>query len=280
MKNSQDKILTEEIESHIRSQIPFISKNIQEAIGKGFGTRAKLFAKEVGLRTLAGLRNASAPGRMEAERILQSNLYGELEPHLKSVGINPNHFKMVMTQYPKTRPTPPPSTAPKDVHYAHAAAMEAYNERQKLESQIEFHSRFNPNLRSALRSLRRSDVLGRRSLQRTLTDSDVTNPSGLMGRAEAIRQQRKQLQAQRRSEIPLEYSQYKNAIMSTPLFKKQSGTSVPVPTGSRQNLLVKSQGPARYTFTVGGPSPGPKLLDPNLKLRLMGRILQGIETVI
>lgn len=266
MKNTQDKILKEEIESYIRSKIPSISKNIHEAYGEGLLKRAGMLIKQKYLegKIKRGLKSRGID--QQARQVVIDQLHQELAPHLESVGISSKEYRRALSK-PDAR----------QIQAAHVAGtlttemLNQHNERLRVEGAVQRAAQFNPEISNLLYRIRRQSVKGRSGDREALRQTDPTLSGSLANKVSQLRQQREQMRQQRIDKIPVEYSQY------SPKFIFGSPASLSV-LGSKNRL-------ARVTKPLPPVIPGAlahriPLHSPEAELTGLGRILSKIETIV
>lgn len=260
MTKNTDKLICEEVERHIRSQIPLIVKNLKEAYGQGFVQRLKLFGREMGNRTLAALDRESVARKAEMNDYLRRSREKILDVHLARSNINPDKYRTAMS-YSPVKPIQPTTNNP--AHWTqYYNQLDAWNERQAMDQHINQARLLNPNLAKIIDKMeKQSQSYSRDIYQATLrTDPTLSGfPPSSARKAELLRQQRMAMKKQRKQAIPGEYESYGSHPGTSGVFTPRPGWG------------------AKY---LTRPTPGALGPAPSLALTRLGKILQGIETIV
>jgi hypothetical protein len=260
MSSNQDQILTEQVERYIRSNIPFMVKNLHEAYGEGFGTRLKLFGKEMGNRALAALDRETFRRKSEMNDYLQKSREKILDVHLTKSNINPDRYRTAMS-YSPVQPTAPTTNNP--AHWnQYYNQMDAWNERQAIEQHVNAAKLKNPGLARIMDKMQKqSQSYGRDIYQAALrADPTISGfPPSAARKVELLRQQRMAMKKQRKQAIPGEYHTYGSYPATSGVFGPRPGFGAKLLSRARPGAL--------------GPAP-------TVDLTGLGKVLQGLETII
>ena len=291
-----DKLICEEISQHIRSQIPLIARNLHEAFGQGFGERLGLLAREVGNRIKTQYHKQAAEGRQEMVKMLAPETLDARNKALKTIGIDHREYD-ALSQFrlsPGQSLVPPHPTAPQQHHEAYAKKLETLARLDELDTKISRHRMIDSGFRRAIDTHNNLLNTVQAANERNLSQIELPDPSQLqhaiatvpyqnMGaslKAAALKAKRKELQAQRRADIPAEYGQYKASKPVDPSVAGSSNLLARVATPYQPARPAVTRSPTGAFLPRAMRTPAQPEVPAQYKLRLLGRLLQGAETII
>jgi len=218
--NKEKFILREDVQDILKSSIPLIANNINEAFGEGFFTRLGLAAKEVaggiGGSFLNRMQQAQTQDIERLRDIHKDYVYGAVS---KKMGIPVKHIDTIINYYPDQKPPPLPSNAKLSTIQAHRDHMEKYDRRENLLKAVNHVINSNTTLKylnnqnSSLLSKHTNqpqvdDVMSKLKEKRADLQSVLTSPDPSVNpfrAAEKARNARQVLKGWRRSKKNVDY---------------------------------------------------------------------------